>query len=69
MRKFSTQCRSLEAINLRIRYLTVAAIALTLVILIPNAAKAQQIPPRIYQLQEYRKIVPTPVSNADRLRR
>jgi hypothetical protein len=69
MRRFSTESVCSTGVNLRTGVLSVVAMALALVTLIPTVGSAQQIPPRIYQLQEHRKIVPTPPSNADRLRR
>lgn len=68
MRKFPTKRVSSIQLDLRIGALAVVAMVLVLMTLAPSTVFAQQIPPRIYQLQEYRQIVPTPPSNADRVR-
>ncbi|HMK35594.1 MAG TPA: hypothetical protein VK463_11035 [Desulfomonilaceae bacterium] len=52
---------------LHIGALCIAATVLVIA-LVPSVASAQQVPPRGYQLQQYRMISPEPLSNADRVR-
>jgi hypothetical protein len=47
---------------------SVAFLACALGILLSTPVCGQQVPPRAYQLQEYRSIAPSPLSNADRVR-
>lgn len=49
--------------------LSLAVAALILGTIVPPSSFAQQVPPRGYQLQEYRRISPAPLSAAQRVKR
>lgn len=51
-----------------IRSVIIAAVGMFMATMAPGFVFGQQVPLRALQLQEYRKIAPSPLSNADRLR-